>query len=83
MVIPAIWEVIWGLVDLFPTLDRPPNTYSPKDPLSKKIIFADFEHLTEAAIIACKVLSKGSHPQVKKLEKFFSQTRSQRLHVGF
>ena len=71
MVIPAIWEVIWGLVDLFPTFNRPPNTFRPKDRHSKKIIFTNFQLLTEAAIIACKVLSKESHPQVKKLEIFF------------
>ena len=77
MVILAIWDVIWGPTNLFPTLDRPPNTLTPKDRLSKKIIFTDFEVLTEAHIIGYKVLSKESHPQLKNLENFFSQTRSQ------
>ena len=71
MSIPAIWEVIWGLVDLFPTLNRPHNTLRPKDRLSKKIIFTHFGAVTEAHIIPCKVLSKDSHPQMKILENFF------------
>ena len=71
MVIPAIWDVIWGPTNLLLTFNRPPNTLSPKDRLSKKIIFTDFEVFTEAHIIACKVFSKESHPQVKNLENFF------------
>ena len=71
MSIPAIWEVIWGLVDLFPSFNRPPNTLRPKDRLSKKIIFAKFEVLTEAFIIESKVLSQQSVPQVKNSQNFF------------
>ena len=65
------WDVIWGPTNLFPTLDGPLNSLTPKDRLSKKIIFTDFEVLTEAHIIGCKVLNKESRPQVKKLEIFF------------
>ena len=83
MIIPAIWDVIWGLVDLFPTFNRPPNTFRPKDQHSKKIIFTHFQPLTETAVIACKVLSKESHPQVKNLKNFFPETRSQRVLMGF
>ena len=83
MVIPAIWDVIWGPTSLFPTFNRPPNTLSPKDRLSKKIILAYFGPLTEAAIMACKVLSKELRPQVKNLENFVSLTRSQRVLIGF
>ena len=71
MVIPAIWDVIWGQTNRFPSLDRPPNPFSSKDRLSKKIISTLFEPLTEGAVIACKVLSKEVHPQVKKSENFF------------
>ena len=39
MVIPAIWDVIWGQTSLFPSLDRPLNTTSQKYQDSKKIIF--------------------------------------------
>ena len=31
--IPAIWDVIWGQTNLFPTSDRPPNPLSRKDRL--------------------------------------------------
>ena len=71
MVILAIWDIIWGPTNLFPTLDRPPNTLRPKDRLSKKIIFTNFGDLTEAVIIASKVLSKQSVPQVKNSQNFF------------
>ena len=83
MDIPAIWDVIWGQTNPFPTLDRPPNILSAKDRLSKKIILTNFEPLTEAAVIAYKVLSKEVCPQVKKWQFFFSQTRSQRVLIGF
>ena len=66
-----IWDVILGPTNLFLTFNPPPNTLSPKDRLSKKIIFTKFEVVTEAAIIASKVLSKESHLQVKKLENYF------------
>ena len=81
--IPVIRNVIWGQTNLFPIPDRSPNTLSPKDRLSKNWIFTHFEPLTEAAVIAYKVLSKEVCPQVKILTKFFSQTRSQRVLVGF
>ena len=71
MRIPAIWEVIWGLIDPFPSSDRPPNTLKPKDRHSEKIIFSNFEPLTEAHIITCKVLSKERHPQMKNFGNFF------------
>ena len=80
MVIPAIWDVIWGLVDLFPSFDRPPNTLTPKYRHSKKIIFTNFQLLTEAAIIACKVLSKERHSQVKIGKAFFANSISANSH---
>ena len=76
MVIPAIWNVIWGLTNLFQTFNRPSNTFTPKDRLSKKIIFTKFEVLIEAVIIAGKVLSKESHSQVNNCEIFFANSIS-------
>ena len=77
---PAIWDVIWGQTNPFLILDRPPNTLSPKDRLSKEILFSDFEVLTEAHIIHGKVLSKENHPQVKNQEHFFSISVSANSH---
>ena len=37
----AIWDVFWGQTNLFLTLDRPLNTLSRKDRLSKKSFSAD------------------------------------------
>ena len=76
MSIPAIWEVIWGLVDLFPSFNRPPNTLRSKDRLSKNITFAKFDVPTEAVVIASKVLSKQSVPQVKNSQNFFANSIS-------
>ena len=83
MVIPAIWDVIWGQTNRFPSLDRPLNLLSPKDRLSKKIILVLLEPLTEGAVIACEVLSKEVRPQVKKIGNFFLRARSQRVLIGF
>ena len=71
MDIPANWYVIGGQTNPFPTLDRPPNILSAKDRLSKKIILTNFEPLTEAAVIAYKVLSKEVCPQVKKMTNVY------------
>ena len=52
-------------------LDRPPTTLSRKDRLSKNWILSCFWLSQKAFYNTCKVFSKESHPQVKKLEKFF------------
>ena len=52
------------LIDLSTLLNQ-------KIDIQKKIIFAKFEVLTEAFIIASKVLSKQSVPQVKNSQTFF------------
>ena len=59
--IPATWDVIWGQNNPFLTLDRPPNFLIQKDRVLK------------AFYSKTKVLSKESHPQVKKLETFFRE----------
>ena len=81
--IQAIWDVIWGQTNLFLILDRPPNTLIRKDRLSKKNIFSWFWLSQKAFYSTGKVFSKESYPQMKNLEIFFSQTRSQRVLIGF
>ena len=60
-----------------------PTPSTRKIDLRKKSFLIDFSAFTETAIMACKVLSKESHPQVKNMEKNFSRTRSQRVLIGF
>ena len=38
--IEALWDIIWGLTDISPTLPRPPNTVIRKDRHSKTSIYA-------------------------------------------
>ena len=66
-----IWDVIWGQTNPFLILDRPPNTISLKDQLSKNWILSSFWPSQKASHSTSKVLSKESHPQVKNLENFF------------
>ena len=78
--IQAIWDVIWSQTNPFLILDRPPNTLSRKDRLSKKIIFSWFWLSQKAFYSTSKVLSKESYPQVKKLEIFFANSISASSH---
>ena len=54
--IPAIWDVIWGQINLFPTSDRPPNPLSRKDRDSKNWIFDGFWLSQELLYIPLKYL---------------------------
>ena len=38
--IEALWDIIWGLTDISPTLPRPPNTVIREDRHSKTSIYA-------------------------------------------
>ena len=71
MAIPPIWEVTQGLVNLFSTSDQPPDTFCRKKRASKNSFFTEFSYLTKAALMACKVNNKKSHPQVKKYGEIF------------
>ena len=75
--IEALWDIIWGLTDISPTLPRPPNTVIRKDRHSKTSIYTLIQNLTKNTI---KMLETKFQVMVKKNFKNDMRLKCSQMH---